>query len=205
MDHAVSLVQAYLHVNGYFTVTEYPVLEALRHGYRTATDLDILAFRFPGAGRTVPEKQPHPSSELACTTDPALGVVADQADMLIAEVKEGRAQLNPAARDPAVLAAALSRFGCCSGAEAIAVVRELLRRGKAITPCGHRVRMIAFGSSIDPADAAHCHVIAMEQVVQYLQSYLREHWHALGHTEFKDPALGFLVLLEKAQRGSTAQ
>lgn len=28
MDTAVALVQAYLHVNGYFTVTEYPVLEA---------------------------------------------------------------------------------------------------------------------------------------------------------------------------------
>jgi hypothetical protein len=25
MDNAVALVQAYLHVNGYFTVAEYPV------------------------------------------------------------------------------------------------------------------------------------------------------------------------------------
>jgi hypothetical protein len=30
--------------------------------------------------------------------------------MLIGEVKEGRAELNHAARDPAVLAAALTRF-----------------------------------------------------------------------------------------------
>jgi hypothetical protein len=50
MDTAVALVQAHLQVNGYFAVTECPVVEALRHhGYRTATDLDILAFRFPGA------------------------------------------------------------------------------------------------------------------------------------------------------------
>lgn len=27
MDTAVALVQAYLHVNGYFTVVEFPVLE----------------------------------------------------------------------------------------------------------------------------------------------------------------------------------
>ena len=27
MDNAVALVQAYLRVNGYFTVVEYPVLE----------------------------------------------------------------------------------------------------------------------------------------------------------------------------------
>ena len=52
MDHAVALVRTYLQLNGYLTVTEYPVLEAARHGgHRTLTDLDVLAFRFPGAGR----------------------------------------------------------------------------------------------------------------------------------------------------------
>ena len=48
MDHAVALVEAYLRVNGYFTVSEYPVVEARRYGgFRTATDLDILAFASP--------------------------------------------------------------------------------------------------------------------------------------------------------------
>ena len=32
MDTAVALVQAYLHVNGYFTVTEYQIYEARAHG-----------------------------------------------------------------------------------------------------------------------------------------------------------------------------
>lgn len=32
MDNAVALVQAYLRVNGYFTVTEYPVVEAMKSG-----------------------------------------------------------------------------------------------------------------------------------------------------------------------------
>jgi hypothetical protein len=46
MDMAVALVQAYLHVNGYFTVAEYPVLEAYRGNHaRSVTDL---------AGRSVP-------------------------------------------------------------------------------------------------------------------------------------------------------
>jgi len=41
------MVQAYLNVNGYFTVVEYPVMEAyLERPARTATDLDLLAFRF---------------------------------------------------------------------------------------------------------------------------------------------------------------
>jgi len=32
MDRAVALVQAYLNVNGHFTVVEYPVLESSRRG-----------------------------------------------------------------------------------------------------------------------------------------------------------------------------
>lgn len=45
MDSAVSLVEAYLRGNGYFTVTEYPVAEAMGGpgpGYRVAADLDAL-------------------------------------------------------------------------------------------------------------------------------------------------------------------
>ena len=46
MDTAVGLVQAYLRVNGYFTVAEYPVLDAAGADRpRTVTDLDILAIR----------------------------------------------------------------------------------------------------------------------------------------------------------------
>lgn len=52
MDHAVALVEAYLQINGYFTVAEYPVIESFgKQHYGVATDMDMLAFRFPGAGR----------------------------------------------------------------------------------------------------------------------------------------------------------
>jgi hypothetical protein len=111
------LVQAYLNVNGHFTVTEYPVVEAIKYaGYRTATDLDVLAFRFPGAGRLAElggKKRPPEVAILA--PDAALGSLTEQADMIIGEVKEGRAELNQGAKDPAVLRAALTRFGCCEG------------------------------------------------------------------------------------------
>lgn len=54
MDISVAIVQAYLRINGYFTVSEYPVVEAMRHGgYRAAAELDILAVRFPDAGRRI--------------------------------------------------------------------------------------------------------------------------------------------------------
>ena len=55
MDNAVALVQTYLYANGYFTVTGYPVIEALREGdYHSATCLDVLAVRFPRAGHLDP-------------------------------------------------------------------------------------------------------------------------------------------------------
>lgn len=117
MDSAVALVESYLRVNGYFTVTEYPVAEVARNGgYRTATDLDVLAFRFPGAGRIVPSRRgarPGEPETILFAPDPELGCAAEQADMLIGEVKEGRAELNRGAREPAVLRAVLTRFRCC--------------------------------------------------------------------------------------------
>jgi len=55
MDMGVALVQACLRAHGYFTVSEYPILEAIRHGeHRIATDIDILAVRFPHACQLVP-------------------------------------------------------------------------------------------------------------------------------------------------------
>lgn len=58
MDHAVALVQAYLQINGYFTVAEYPIIETTgKNHFNTATDLDILAYRFHRAGRIVTGKK----------------------------------------------------------------------------------------------------------------------------------------------------
>ena len=79
MDTAVGLVQAYLRVNGYFTVAEYPVLDAAGADRpRTVTDLDILAIRLNRA----PGDDP----------DPALGARPGMPDMIVGEVKEGARQ-----------------------------------------------------------------------------------------------------------------
>ena len=82
MEISVGLVQAYLRVNGYFTVAEYPVIEAVQRGkYRTVTDLDILAFRFPNAGRLVPGAEE--GGPLCFEPDPLLGVSRQEADLII--------------------------------------------------------------------------------------------------------------------------
>ena len=131
MDTAVALVQAYLHINGYFTVAEYPVFEAYRGDQaRAVTDLDILAVRFAGAGHELVRRQrKHTGGDEPLVADPMLGALDDRTDMIVGEVKEGAARFNPAMRDPVVLAVALKRFGCCGPGDSRSLIQELLDRG----------------------------------------------------------------------------
>jgi len=202
MDHAVALVQAYLRINGYFTVSEYPViLPDPAGGYRTATDLDMLAFRFPGVGQVSPQDalQDAKGAEIP---DPALGVRGDHPDMLIGEVKEGRAELNGAATDAAVLRAVLTRFGCCPPDEVGDAVEHLQRHGRAPLPDGHEVRLVAFGSTLDTGHSGGRYFrLALGHILEFLEGYVSRHWESLRVAESKDPALGFLLLREKAKRG----
>jgi hypothetical protein len=199
MDNAVALVQAYLRVNGYFTVAEYPVVEAA--GHRSLTDLDILAFRFPHARHHSSDRGGRQTVDAEVfTLDPALGRPGDLADMLVGEVKEGRVRLNAAARDPAVLRAGLTRFGCCTPEEAPQVVAELGRVGHAKTHSGHEIRLVAFGSILGEKPVGYTS-ISLGHVVAFLQDHLRRHWDIVRHVQTKEPVLGFLLMLEKALRG----
>lgn len=199
MDTAVAFVQAYLHINGYFTVTEYPVVEAMKHGgYRTATDLDVLAVRFPGAGRLVPAHG-RKSHDTKFEPDARLASSTNAVDMIIGEVKEGRAELNRGARDPIVLRTVLTRFGCCPEHDVGRVVQELLRHGRADMLGGHHVRLMAFGISTEEPLGYPCEVMSLGHVVEFTQHYLRQHWDVLRHMQFKDTALASLAMLEKAR------
>ena len=197
MDNAVSLVQAYLRLNGYFTVTEFPILaKGGPVGIRTVTDLDVLAFRFGGGGPRADRNQDvAPRIDL----DPALGADPDEADMIIGEVKEGRGRLNTSALHPHVIESALVRFGCCKAAVAPRLVRSLLGEGRTPLPSGHQLRLVVFAASRD-AEAAPAHFVGIGHVVRFLQGFLSANWSALRHTESKDPAFGFLITLEKALR-----
>ena len=199
MDTAVALVQAYLNVNGYFTVVEYPVLEAYRGALaRAVTDLDVLAFRFVGAGHEIVRgRRDSPLGGHAFEPDPALGCPPDRPDMIVGEVKEGAARFNPATRDPAVLEVALARFGCCAPEEAQDLTARLLSRGRVDAPAGHAIRMVAFGAVPESSAGGHWTTVPMGHVVDFLRSYLRDHWDVLRHAQIKDPTLGLLALLEK--------
>ncbi len=205
MADAVDLVRAYLQVNGYFTVTEYPMLERVRNGtHRMVTDVDLLAFRFPGAGPSeMTSRSPAPLVSTLGEPDPTLERERGESDMIVAEVKEGRAELNRGARDPRVLEAILVRFGCCDPGEGERVVRHLLRDGEAVSGHGHRIRLLAFGSLVPPKPPDGYRAISLGHVVSFLRDHLRGNWEILRHAQLSDPALGFLSLLEKARVDGT--
>jgi hypothetical protein len=200
MDNAVALVQAYLRINGYFTVAEYPILES--HGANSvqmATDIDILAFRFAGALRQIAGRGGQRHSAGLSIPDPDLEVPTGTPDMIIGEVKEGRAQLNKSMRNRDVIAAALARFGCCDPAHAEATAQQLLRTGRAETPEGHVARIVVFASG--GTDDRRFKLISLGHVTAFLRAYLRKHWAVLHHAQFRDPVLSLLMTLEKAADG----
>lgn len=201
MDTAVSLVQSYLYMNGFFAVTEYPILELMSTGeYRTITDVDVLAVRFPGAGRVDPGQVTR-GRVVKC--DPALDVDDGRIHMIIGEVKEGAASLNPSAKDPEVLHAILHRFGLLEHESIDGVVEQLIASGRAELADGPMVRMVAFGSKPPrSADADH-EWFSLGHIGTFMHRTITEHWAAAQTIQSKDPALSFLVLLEKAVRGES--
>jgi hypothetical protein len=197
MDTAVALVKTYLQANGFFTVTEYPILESVGLTTRTVTDIDILALRFPGAGGISSEA---PTGGLRIEPDDALEVSDTQIELIIGEVKEGAAELNKAARDPAVVAAALRRFGALDPEIEKELVRELLEDGEALHPAGIRVRQMVFATK--PPTRRHYSYLWMNigHIAEWLQVRVEQHWDEIKMIQSKDPALSFLLLFEKARR-----
>lgn len=206
MDAATKLVQAYLHINGYFTAAEYPLVD-LKQGEapRIVTDIDMLAMRFgramkPGAREKNGTKRERIQGPIAMHTDPALKCREDQTDMIVAEIKQGLAKVNPAARNPRVLGAALTRFGCCDSAEAPRLVEKLLQHGQARDQNGHQVRMVVFASRGEQAPKGW-HWVHLDQIFLFLDGYLRTERQDLERVELLDPALGWLSLLQKCKLG----
>lgn len=204
MDAATKLVQAYLHINGYFTAAEYPLVD-LEQGElpRIVTDIDMLAVRFGRDTRATGKGKSDKNREriqgpMAVHTDPALKCREDHTDMIVAEIKQGRARVNPATRNPGVLGAALTRFGCCDVVEAPRLVKKLLRHGQAFDQKGHQIRMVLFASQGEHAPRGW-HWVHLGKVFLFLDRYLRSERQDLEKVELLDPALGWLSLLQKCQ------
>lgn len=199
MDAAVALVQTYLYANGYFTVTEYPVLEHMASSNpRTITDVDVLAVRFPGAGSISIDGD---TGGIAFEPDPALHTSDETIDVILGEVKEGAAELNHAARDPLVLRAAIGRVGRIKPEIADDIVEALIHTGEAMHPAGIRLRLMVFASKPPTRREVSYTWLSHGHISLWLRDQLRSRWDVVKSVQSKDPALGFMLLDEKAIRG----
>lgn len=199
MDAATALVRAYLQVNGYLTATDYPLVETAQYGLpKTITDIDMLAVRLARKGprRRQSAATTRVAGPMVVKVDPVLGAPAEHTDMIIAEIKQGRAQVNAASRNPRVLAAALARFGCCAAGDAPGLVQELLQRGTAQAAGGHVIRMVLFASRGERAPRGW-HWVRLDHVFRFLDEYLRSDRGVLETVDLHDPALGWLSQLHK--------
>lgn len=195
MDPALALAQAYLQINGYFTVTDYPIVEAMGQGYRAATDLDILAVRLPGAGHLVLGRGQAGKVRAA---DPELGASDEGVDLIIAEVKQGAAELNKGAREPRVLEAAISRFGACPEHEAKRIAEELVETGIARYEDA-TIRMVAFGSHAKQGAERPYKTITLGHVADYVRAFVERHWEIIKHIYIANPTVGLVQLVHKVR------
>ena len=179
-------------------LTELPVQVSDRQGYRTATDLDVLAVRLPHAAELVPAKRAH-ALDLLLGQDPLLENGPSRTEVIIAEVKRGHASINEGYHDRDVLRFALRRTGCCvmemleEHAEALArngVVRTTSESGH---PC--RVRIASFAGQpvnlpggVLSIGLAHC--------LQFVRERLDRYEPQLRGAYFRDPVLNLLGLVD---------
>ena len=202
MNTCVALVGAYLRFNGYVTVPEQPVLigQGKPYRYHTATDIDILAVRFPNAAVVVPREYGAVEDDLHLEIDPTLELQEDTVDVLIAEVKSGRPRLNEGMREPDVLYATLRRVDPGFDVPIDDVIRSLIQNGEAQAKSAGkrwRFRLAAFGEGQPAPEGGPYMVVQMRHVAAFLMQTMREHHMVWKDAQFGDPVLDLLHMFDK--------
>lgn len=202
MNAGVRLTQSYLYLNGYFTVTELPVIRQGRGGqYREVTDLDLLGIRYPRAEWVVPRGRPGEGRDLRIRSDPLLVQDREVVDVIIAEVKEGKARINDTLRTRDALQTALRRVGCCPEALLDRKTEELQQVGSAEL-AGHeagiptRIRLVAFGAG-ESGVRDGFEVISLQHVARFIDELLDRYHDVLTPADLGATPLGLLHLLRK--------
>lgn len=202
MDTAVGLVKAYLELCGYFVLAELPVRAPDEHDYHDVTDIDLTAVRFPHEPHALSRRAARPL-DVFLGVDPELGSFEEGLDVVIGEVKEGEARLNPALRRREVVAFALRRAGCCPEKEVEEEAARIIRHGQRelTMPAGMRcrVRLVAFGGYSGTGERA-VRVLSLGHCAGFIERRLRDGRDVLAGVQFKDPVLGLFALQDKLQR-----
>jgi hypothetical protein len=202
LNTCVALVGAYLRFNGYVTVPEQPILigQGKPYRYHTATDVDILAVRFPNAAVVVPREYGAVADDLHLDIDPTLELEEDTVDVLIGEVKSGRPRLNDGLRDKDVLYATLKRVDPGFDVALDETIQHLIRNGEAQCKSAGkkwRFRLVAFGEGQPAPEGGPYMVVQMRHVAAFLMQTMREHHQVWKDAQFGDPVLDLLHLFDK--------
>ena len=196
MDIAVNLIENYLRLTGYLTLSEFEVQRRDDDGqFRTITDVDIMGIRMPG---DIFLGDPHEDCQLLLIDDPVLQLEDDTIDVIIGEVKQGQADLNPGIKNHIVLHSMLRRVGWAYE-EPLETVVDGLRENQIHYSPGRgngrvRTRLVAFGRS----ETNDLHTISLTHVVNSMLHFFEKHEAAFRPIQFKEPAPAFLRLLLKA-------
>jgi hypothetical protein len=198
MDIAVNLVENYLRLTGYMTLSEFEVQRRDNKGrFKTVTDVDIMGIRFPG---DVYLGDPHRAAdcELLVIDDPVLELKDDTIDIILGEVKQGKAELNHGIKDHAVLHSMLRRVEWVYD-ESLERVIQGLQQDEVHNAPGRgggrvRTRLVAFGRS----HYSNQNTIALGHIVTTMLDFFEEHEDAFRPVQFREPAPAFLRLLLKS-------
>ncbi len=198
MDIAVNRVENYLRLNGYMTLSEFEVQRRDKKGrFKTVTDVDVMGIRFPG---DIYIGDPHQTEdcEMLLIDDPVLELEPDTIDVIVGEVKQGQAELNPGIKDHGVLHSVLRRMEWIYDTDLRDVIQGVQRDGLHRAPAkgGARVRtrLVAFGRS----HYSNLNTISLSHMVTTLLDFFERHEDAFRPIQFREPAPAFLSLLLKA-------
>lgn len=196
MDIAVNLVESYLRLSGYLTLSEFEVQRRAEFGYETVTDVDIMALRLPSADSPCIPGSAEPCRPLILS-DPVLMLSPDTIDVVIGEVKQGAAEFNPGITRHEVLHTMLRRVAWLYEEPVEDVVSGLQQRMVRATPARGggtvRTRLVAFGR----APQCDLHTISLSHIVRTVLAFFAETGDAFTPMQFRDPAPAMLALLMK--------
>lgn len=195
MDVAVNLVESYLRMNGYLTLSEIEVQARNSDGtFDTLTDVDVVGFRFPGDTYAAAGEP----SRMLLITDDVLDLADDRIDVIIGEVKQGEAVFNPGLMRTEVLHSVLRRMQWVYADGIDGVVDRLSKGGISFDPARGggeiRTRMVAFGRS----ETSGAHTIPIGHVIEATVGFMERYDDVLRSAQFKEPAPALLRLLVKA-------
>lgn len=196
MDIGVSLVEGYLRLCGYLTLSEFGIQGRAPEGeFESITDVDIMGLRLPG--EIYAAEPAGLDAHLLLIEDPVLQLEPGMVDIIVGEVKQGEAEFNPGLRRREVLRTLLQRVEWLYGEPLEAVVEGLAAHYVRLSPGRGggeiRTRLVAFGRS------SHCdlHTISHAHIIEATAGFLSGLGRVFHPVQFSAPAPAMLNLLLK--------